>query len=160
MDAPIVNMTYGHKVRVRACGICLKNNDLLMVSHSNLSKGDFWAPPGGGVEFGQTLEETLIREFNEETGIKVAPGKFLFICEFIKHPLHALELFFEVQYVSGSIRTGIDPEMKEDEQIIKNVRWMTASEIKNHPKEALHGIFAFCDQPEDIVKMSGFWHIN
>lgn len=158
MDASI-NMIYGNKVRIRACGVCWKNGSLLMVNHANLRSGDFWAPPGGGIELGQTLEENLIREFAEETGIKVKPEKFLFMCEFIKPPLHAIEVFFEVSYVSGTTITGSDPEMT-DKQIIKNVQWMTVSEIKSHPPEALHGIFKFCDQPEDITKMSGFWHIN
>ena len=156
----LIGRIYGNRVRLRICGICWWNNSLLLVNHSGMRSGDFWSPPGGGIEFGQTVAETLVREFVEETGIKIEPGRFLFTCEFIKHPLHAVELFFEVKYLSGTIKTGIDPELKEGEQIIKNVQWMTVAEIKNHPKEDLHGIFKFCDQPEDIVKLSGFWHIN
>ena len=122
--------------------------------------GKGWAPPGGGVDCGETIQQTLIREFNEETGIKVQPGKFLFLCEFIKPPLHAIEVFFEVNYVSGSIRTGSDPEMKNKKQIIKDVKWMTVSEIEKQPPAALHGIFKFCENPHDIAKLTGFWRIN
>jgi 8-oxo-dGTP diphosphatase len=75
---------YGNKVRVRACGIVIRDNSLLMVNHLGLTKGNFWCPPGGGVEFGQSVEDTLIKEFLEETGLNIRCGQFLFGCEYIK----------------------------------------------------------------------------
>jgi len=30
-----------------------------------------WVLPGGGVELGETLEQSVIREIHEETGIKI-----------------------------------------------------------------------------------------
>jgi len=34
-----------------------------------------WAPPSGGVEPGETVADTAIREVNEETGISVEPDR-------------------------------------------------------------------------------------
>ena len=31
----------------------------------------YWAPPGGGIEKGETVEEAVIREVREETNMKV-----------------------------------------------------------------------------------------
>jgi len=68
-----------------------------MASHHSLGEsGILWAPPGGGMDFGQSVEENLTREFREETGLKVEVKRFLFINEFLAVPLHAVELFFEV----------------------------------------------------------------
>src|SRR4051812_37815561 len=108
---------YGNKIRVRVCGLCLQDNKLLMINHSGITDKDFWAPPGGGLELGQTVAETLEREFKEETGLSVSTGEFRFGCEFIHAPLHAIELFFHTHYHSGEIKTGLDPEMRNEDQI-------------------------------------------
>ena len=50
---------YGSRVRVRVCGLCWKEDKLLMVKHKSLQKEGFWSPPGGGIDFGQSIEETL-----------------------------------------------------------------------------------------------------
>ena len=154
---PEINQQYGNRIRVRACGLCWHDGRLLMVNHTGLHKGDFWAPPGGGIEFGQTASETVTREFLEETGLQVRPGPYLFSCEFINPPLHALELFFEANYLLGEVKTGIDPET--DLQLIREVRWMTSADLKMIPTENLHGIFKHCKNPEDLLKMKGLWSI-
>ena len=76
-----VSMLYGQKVRVRVCGLCWSHGNLLMVNHTGVNGDQFWAPPGGGIEIGQTAYETLIREFYEETAIVIKVGKFKFVCE-------------------------------------------------------------------------------
>jgi len=42
-----------------------------------------WECPGGGVEFGDTLEETLVREMKEEYGFEVEPVELLDVCNHI-----------------------------------------------------------------------------
>lgn len=154
-----INRIYGNRVRVRVCGLCWQNGKLLMVKHSGLNNLDFWAPPGGGVDFGKTLIETLVTEYQEECGISIEPGRLLFTCEFIQPPLHAIELFFEVFYTSGEVRKGFDPEMLPDQQIITDVKWMSSEEIAALPNESIHGIFQRCSSPEELLKMTGNWRI-
>src|SRR5687767_8644102 len=100
MDAELAKI-YGNKVRVRACGICWKDDRLLLVNHKGITSSDFWAPPGGGVDFEESIETTLKKEFEEETGLIIKPGDFLFGCELIQKPIHAVELFFETQITGG-----------------------------------------------------------
>jgi len=91
--------------------------------------GEFWSPPGGGLQFGETIEDCLKREFLEETHTIISVGKFLEINEFVKPPLHAIELFYEVKILSGEIKIGFDPEMEM--QIIKDVKWLSFDEVLN-----------------------------
>lgn len=154
MDKDVAEI-YGHKVRVRACGVCLDGEKLLMVNHTGITRGDFWAPPGGGIEFGQSIEETLRREFLEETGFNITPGKFLFGCEFLRQPIHAIELFYVVKIESGKLRTGFDPEI----QIITEVRFLTPDEIHNIPPEELHEIFRTISSPAELLRLNGFFRI-
>lgn len=150
---------YGNRVRMRVCGLCWDDDRLLLVNHKFLTQGDFWAPPGGGIEFGQSAQDALIREFQEEAGITVEPGKLMFVCEFVKRPLHALELFFEVVQKDGKVLTGTDPESSSDMQIIKEVRYVDFSAIMTIPPDERHGIFRFVKSSEDLRKLSGFYRL-
>ncbi len=91
--------------------------------HSPVTNEPVWMPPGGGLEFGETLEDCLKREFREETGAEIEVGEFLFLNELIDDPYHAVELFYRVRQTGGEIRLGSDPEHSNHSQVLKAVEW-------------------------------------
>lgn len=151
MESEIAKI-YGNRLRVRVCGVCWINGSLLLVNHQ-MGHGELWAPPGGGLEFGEHAAEALIREFKEETNLTIEVGSFLFGCEFLEKPLHAIELFFDVQAIGGEVRTGSDPEL----QLIEQARLCSPSEIQSFPPESLHGIFRKIANPREISALKGFY---
>ncbi len=158
-ESEIINK-YGNRVRLRVCGLCWRNDNLLMVNHKSLTGGYFWAPPGGGIEFGQPAHTALIREFMEETAITITVGSLLFTCEFIKQPLHAMELFFEACYEQGEPTTGLDPESTADNQIITKVAYLDYATIMRIPSAERHGIFRIAKTPEELKKLTGFYRLK
>lgn len=156
MENP-VNKTYGNRVRVRTCGICIIGDGLVMVNH-NMPDGDLWAPPGGGMEFGEDARACLEREFREETGLQVDVGPFLFTYELIKPPLHTVELFFHVVYKGGELRVGEDPETAGD-QIIKDVRTLTSGEIRTLGADRVHRILAKYPDISQITALRGYFRL-
>lgn len=50
-----------------------KENKVLLVQ----SRGLFWGPPKGTIEFSETIEEGAVRETREETGLEIRPEEFL-----------------------------------------------------------------------------------
>ena len=119
---------YGNQLRVRVCGICVQSGKVLLINHSGMNEsGEFWSPPGGGLEFGESIEDCLKREFLEETNTVISVGKFLTVREFLKPPIHAIELYYEVKIESGNIKKGFDPEM--DYQIIKDIQWLSFEDV-------------------------------
>ena len=127
MNENLINQ-YGNQLRIRICGICVQDDKILLINHSGLNESnEFWSPPGGGLQFGETIEECLKREFLEETNTIILVGKFLKIREFLKPPLHAIELYYEVKIASGIVKKGFDPEMEE--QIINDIQWFNCEQI-------------------------------
>lgn len=131
--------TFGHQLRVRVCGVYVQNQKILLLGHRHLQNdGLFYSPPGGGVGFGESLEEALKREFLEETGLRVKIGNFLCMYQYLKPPLHAIELFFEITDAEGALRQGTDPEMGAESQIIEHIGYfdraiVRAESHKFHP---------------------------
>ncbi len=159
IESEILNK-YGNRVRLRVCGLCWRKDTLLMVNHRSLTKDDFWAPPGGGIEFSQPAHAALIREFKEETAITITVGRLLFTCEYIHQPLHAIELFFEAFHEHGEPALGLDPESTADNQIITKVAYLDYPTIMRIPSAERHGIFRVAKTPEELKKLTGFYRLN
>lgn len=76
--------------------------------------------PGGGIDLGETLEEALIREVWEETGLKVAMKDFV-MCEesFFKMPfnrgyVHSHHFYYLCKVVGGELSTeNFDKDEKD-----------------------------------------------
>ncbi len=150
---------YGHRLRLRVCGLYRQGDRLLMVRHRGISATDtFWSPPGGGAQFGETAPEALAREFREETGLLVEVGELLFVNEFMNPPLHAMELFFAVRAIGGTIGLGLDPEMSADRQIISDVNLLTFDEIKAYPTDEVHTLFQRCSSLDEVFALRGYLH--
>ena len=148
-----INEVFGNKVRIRACGLCYKDEAILLVKH-NIDGQMLWAPPGGGVEFGESLESAIIREFKEETSLDVKPGNFLFFNQFIKPPLHAVELFFNIDSFSGQPALGSDPELTK-QRIITDIGFFNHHQILQLPDSQLHHVLKICNNPIDLLHIQG-----
>ncbi len=153
-----VQSFYGNRLRLRACGICIRGNSILMANHQGISSGNFWAPPGGGIQFGEQATECLHREFEEETGMSIEIKGFLFACEFIDSPFHAVELFFEISSATNTLKVGIDPETGSP-PIISEVKFLTWNEIEALHATELHGIFNYLSHPSEIIAQRGFFKV-
>jgi ADP-ribose pyrophosphatase YjhB (NUDIX family) len=93
--------------RIAAYGILYDaNGHVLLVSNPAL--GFNWNLPGGGVRRDETLEQGLIREFEEETGLIVKPGKIIAVKEdFLIMPtrqaVHAFHHYYTVEVAGGEL---------------------------------------------------------
>lgn len=139
LESMPIALAFGHRVRLRVCGVLRQKDGILLLKHKGIGvEGFLWSPPGGGVQFGESVAETLKREFKEETGLDVEQGAFLFFHEHIYKDLHALELFFQVSQTGGKLTLGTDPELEADQQILTEIRFWQKVEVDLLPPSIFH----------------------
>ena len=99
------------KPTVRVTGILIENGRILLVKQRVTESQDRgWSLPGGGLEFGESIEHCLIREILEETGLNVAVQELLYVCDRIQDGRHRVHLTFSLERLGGKLTKGIEPE--------------------------------------------------
>jgi 8-oxo-dGTP diphosphatase len=58
-------------------GIIIKNKEILLIKRKNPPFKGKWALPGGFIEYGEKAEEAVVREVEEETGLKTQIKKLV-----------------------------------------------------------------------------------
>jgi 8-oxo-dGTP diphosphatase len=59
------------------------NNSILFLHRLKKPEPGTWALPGGKIDFGESPENALLRELNEELGINAIIGKLLGVTSFV-----------------------------------------------------------------------------
>jgi 8-oxo-dGTP diphosphatase len=72
-----------------------------------------WVIPGGTVELGESLQEAVVREVQEETGLVVQPGEVVLVFDRIlkvegEIRYHYVIVDYRCAYVKGTLRAGSD----------------------------------------------------
>lgn len=90
-----------------------KNQILLGRRKSSHGRGDY-GPPGGHLEFGETLEDCAIREVKEETNLTIENPRFLTITNdvFVSENKHYLSVFMTAFFPEGQVIVNMEPEKK------------------------------------------------
>ncbi len=66
-----------HVPLITVDAIIIKNKKILLIKRATEPYEDSWALPGGFVELGETLEQAVTREIEEETCLKTEPLKLV-----------------------------------------------------------------------------------
>lgn len=95
----------------------------------------FYSIPGGGIEEGETPEETAIRELKEECGLD---GTIVKKLTEVYRANGSTEYVFEVNVSDDQTPIkGYDPEEPEDNQPIKDVCWMRLDQLSEKDRAFL-----------------------
>jgi len=120
--------------RIRAVAIIINNGKVLLIHRINYEK-EYYVFPGGGVENGETIEQAVLREVQEETSLEVKIEELLYHHIYDDNTEH---LFYLCRYASGEPKLGDGNEaldMRESSANFYNPIWY---EIKGLPKLLLY----------------------
>jgi ADP-ribose pyrophosphatase YjhB (NUDIX family) len=84
---------------VRGAAILIENDHILLVKQE-VSATRHWSLPGGKLDWGESLEQCLIREMKEETGLNVNVKELIYITDRIKERDHIVHMSFLVERIN------------------------------------------------------------
>lgn len=94
-------------IRPHVLGIVRRGEEILVTELVDPGKGPFYRPPGGGIEFGETSEAAVVREFHEELDAAVELVDFLGVYEnrfeWDGEPRQELALVHEVAFADDAL---------------------------------------------------------
>ena len=110
----------------------IKDNKILVQRERN---GNEYALPGGHIKIGETLENGLIREFKEETGVSIKVERLLWseecFWEYKGKQAHNISFYFLIDESSGL-------EICDDGEFVSHkdncdvlIGWLPIEELKN-----------------------------
>jgi len=107
-------------VRVEVRAVIFINGRLVVTDETRQGQPHS-ALPGGGVERWESLDEALVREVREETGLVIEPGRLVYVAEVVaRYKFHDVDFVFlaeaksridgrRVKLVDPAAATGILP---------------------------------------------------
>jgi ADP-ribose pyrophosphatase YjhB (NUDIX family) len=138
------------------------NDDKLLVTKRNKFGSEYYILVGGGVEIGESLEQAMYRELQEESGVEVANPRLVFTED--AGDMYGLQHIFLCEYVSGEPALhpdSIEAKISAQGQNTYTPMWLPLSEVATVPfrsdklrRAILDGLkFGFPDQPVDITNV-------
>lgn len=113
--------------RVRVTGVLIEDSKLLL-TEQHVTQARNWSLPGGGLEYGETIEQCIIREVKEETGLDVSVKGLLYVCDHFQNGAHIVHIILSLIRTGGALGTGNGSEFALGE--IKDVRMVPLVEIE------------------------------
>ena len=110
---------------IRVVAAIIKSNNSIgepIIFATQRGYGDFkggWEFPGGKIEEGETLEQTLTRELHEELEIDVEIGKFFYQVEHDYPDFHLSMAVFDCKLISKEMKMNVH----------KGIKWLKAQDM-------------------------------
>lgn len=98
---------------------------LILQRPENSHGGGGWCLPGGKVDFGDTVEATVVKELREETTLECTSSRFLFYQDSLpgeESEMHIVNLYFECEAKGGV-------QLNEESA---SSAWVDSAEFKNY----------------------------
>jgi 8-oxo-dGTP pyrophosphatase MutT (NUDIX family) len=125
-------MATSERPRAAAAVVRPRGTEILLVKHRWRDGTTSWILPGGALLPGEKPEEAVLRELDEETGLKGTVVRFLFT---MPYDLGTSATFLVEVDASAQVSLGYDPEeAQESSKMLQDVAWFPIKDVREHPE--------------------------
>ncbi len=138
--------------RIAAYGLCRDASDRILLVRAAMGRTNAgrWFLPGGGIEHGEHPRDAVVREFEEETGLRVAVERIRDVMTDIEYlsdipaMRHHDRVIFDVKIIGGELRNerGGSTEL---------AAWVTADALAGLPLMPFVARLLEVTSPDDIT---------
>ena len=114
-----------YNFQIRVTGILTENGKILLVKQK-INSNRAWSLPGGRVEAGEKLDEAIVRELYEETGLVAEVERLIYVCDKTDCIPPILHITFQMKKIAGNITL---PSNELDANPISDVKYIEFSEL-------------------------------
>lgn len=95
--------------------VCNDLGEILLSKRQNSHGHNSFAPPGGHLEFFETIEDCSIREVEEEVGIRIESPEFIAITNdfFKEEEKHYISIFMKAKYQGCKVQ-NMEPHLSKE----------------------------------------------
>jgi 8-oxo-dGTP pyrophosphatase MutT (NUDIX family) len=122
--------------RTRPLALCIFHHDgkiLVNEAHDPVTGKPFFRPIGGGIEFGETSAQAVIREVDEELGLSVTDVRLLGTLEslftYAGKPGHEIVQVYDAKFVDASVYERPHLNAQESDGAAFIARWLQLDSI-------------------------------
>lgn len=111
-------------MRVRGAAMVIRDDRLLVLVY-HYPKGDVYAIPGGGLHEGETLADSVVREFREELRLDIRLGELFCVADMMDQPKipQTLHVVFRAEIVAG------EPNLNPEETSAAAFEWLPLDQV-------------------------------
>ena len=122
------------KIRAKVVCVLWNAGRMLLIQATDPHDGrKFLLPPGGGVEFGEKLDDAVQREMLEEVGLKLPHANRLGMLENMFHFAgrleHELVFVYEANCDDAKLAERDEVEITESNGEVLHARWYSPSDV-------------------------------
>ncbi len=114
-------------MKIRLTAVIIEDGKILLLDQ-NVDNSRSWSLPGGKLEENETIEQGLVRELYEETGLHIKVGKLLYICDHTHNDEYVLHMTFKATRKGGTFGTTIEGL---DVNPIRAMEFVPISDLQN-----------------------------
>jgi ADP-ribose pyrophosphatase YjhB (NUDIX family) len=150
-------------IRNAVRALILRDNSILLLRKAGFEQGERFALPGGGQDPGETLEQALLRECEEEIGSRVEIHELVCVADCFKprdtvprSTRHLIEFLFVCKVPDDYVAVnGPHPDKHQVEVVW--ARLDTLADMPLHPRSLRHYLGGFSERAETVYQGTLDW---